>query len=101
MIIKGIGGTEIHGNEDKIPDNLQVDPQSDIFEEPSWFGEKKKETIMNNYTTYAIIWIVVTAAVIFGIYTTHSANCLWALIFPLCIDLNNKKVIEVKTKKDD
>lgn len=35
---------------------------------------------------YAIAWITVACAVCCGIYVTKSANCLWALVFPLFIN---------------
>lgn len=34
---------------------------------------------------YVAAWIGTSAAVIAGIYLTGSANCLWALLFPVLI----------------
>lgn len=34
------------------------------------------------YIAYASIWISTAAAVSVGIWVTHSAWCLWALILP-------------------
>lgn len=39
------------------------------------------------YLAYVVAWISTSAAVIAGMYFTHSAWCLWAFILPACIKL--------------
>ncbi len=41
------------------------------------------------YLAYAAAWISAAAAVIAGMYFTHSPWCLWALLFPACIKLEH------------
>ena len=36
----------------------------------------------------ASAWIATAIAVIFAIKYTESAWCLWALLFPICIDIS-------------
>jgi uncharacterized protein (DUF983 family) len=42
---------------------------------------------MKSFTAYAIIWIVTALAVSVAIWTTKSADPLWAMFIPLFIDL--------------
>lgn len=41
------------------------------------------------YLAYAAAWISTAAAVMAGMYFTHSPWCLWALLFPACISFPN------------
>lgn len=43
---------------------------------------------------YAMVWLSTALAAIAGMYFTHSAWCLWALILPACISIK-------KSGKDD
>lgn len=45
---------------------------------------------------YAMAWLSTAAACIAGMYFTHSAWCLWALILPACIKITNGKESEDK-----
>ena len=40
---------------------------------------------------YAMIWLSTSVAVSFGVYFTHSAWCLWALLIPACISVSKDK----------
>lgn len=42
---------------------------------------------MNGWSAYATIWIVTGIVVLAGVYLTHSANCLWALLIPALINV--------------
>ena len=46
---------------------------------------------MKNIATtiaYASAWIATSIAVIFAIKYTGSALCLWALLFPVCVEIS-------------
>jgi len=38
---------------------------------------------MTRALAISVVWIAASAAVVFGIWTTESAGCLWALLIPL------------------
>lgn len=40
------------------------------------------------WIAYAVMWISTAVAVIFGIYETGSAWCLWAFLIPAMVDIN-------------
>lgn len=42
---------------------------------------------MMAYLAYAIAWMSTAAAVVAGVYFTHSAWCLWAFLLPAGINL--------------
>ena len=37
---------------------------------------------MTKALAISVVWIAASAAVVFGIWTTGSAGCLWALLIP-------------------
>ena len=43
------------------------------------------------YLAYASAWISTAAAVVYGIYITHSAGCLWTFLIPAMISLTKSK----------
>lgn len=40
---------------------------------------------------YGLAWLSTSIATSVGIYYTHSAWCLWALILPACINISSNK----------
>lgn len=42
-------------------------------------------------TTYAILWIAVSSAVIAGLYFTKNANCLWGFLIPALMGITSIK----------
>lgn len=40
---------------------------------------------------YAMAWLSTALAAIAGMYFTHSAWCLWALLLPACISIKTDK----------
>lgn len=61
-------------------------------------GEYINEKYRNN-NAYASAWIATSIAVIFAIKYTGSIWCLWALLFPACI--NASVDISTSDKGDD
>ncbi len=45
---------------------------------------------MKSYTSYAVMWIAVAIGVIFGLYFTKNANCLWAFLLPVMVGMPAK-----------
>lgn len=43
------------------------------------------------WIAYAAAWLSTGAAVSFGVYYTHSANCLWALVIPALLSVTNRR----------
>lgn len=43
------------------------------------------------WLVYAAIWISVGVAVSVGIYVTKSADCLWAFLIPLLVNIRISK----------
>lgn len=55
------------------------------------------------WKVFMFAWLGTAASVIAGIYITHSAICLWALVFPLFISakVSTNNNSEVEEEQDD
>lgn len=53
------------------------------------------------YLAYAAAWISTAVAVIAGMYFTHSAWCLLALILPACIKITYKSKDDEESEEKD
>jgi hypothetical protein len=55
------------------------------------------------WIAYAAAWLSTGTAVSFGIYYTHSASCLWALMIPAALSLMNRHgdAINVSSSDDE
>jgi hypothetical protein len=45
---------------------------------------------MNMWFAYGMMWLAIGAAVIVGLWLTHDANCLWALLIGTFISVSTK-----------
>ena len=50
---------------------------------------------------YASMWFATAIAVSVGIYFTHSAWCLWALLLPACSNLKIENNADEEISKDE
>lgn len=48
------------------------------------------------YLAYAVAWICTASTAIAGIYFTNSSWCVWILVLPLFININQSKSDDIK-----
>lgn len=51
------------------------------------------------YLAYGLAWLSTAIATSVGIYYTHSAWCLLALILPACINVSSKKDKDIESNE--